>query len=73
MIRTIVLPTGSYSVGGSAELGSRLAMLMTSANDGMVVYTAAYDDATNKYTIKGTSPFRFVFTNPDKNYIAADS
>ena len=66
VIRTIVLPTGSYSVGGSADLGSRLAMLMTDANDGMVVYTATYDDATNKYTIKGTSPFRFVFTNPDK-------
>ena len=66
IIWTITLPTGSYSVGGSADLGSRLAALMTTTNNGLVVYTAAYDDATNKYTIKGTSPFRFVFTNPDK-------
>ena len=65
VIRTVILPTGSYSVGGSADLGSRLAALMTSL-DTTINYTASYDDATNKYTKKGTAPFRFVFTNPDK-------
>ena len=65
-INTVVMPTGSYTIGGSADLGARLATLMTTVGGGLVIYTAAYDDATNKYTIKGTAPFRFVFTNPDK-------
>ena len=65
-INTVVMPTGSYTIGGSADLGSRLAASMTTVGGGLVIYTAAYDDATNKYTIKGSAPFRFVFTNQDK-------
>lgn len=65
---TVVLPTGSYTIGGSSDIGTRLATLMSGRG---ITFTSTYDNATNLYTIKGTAPFRFVFTNPNKDIYAA--
>ena len=69
LIYTIVMPTGSYTVGGSSDIGTRVATAMTDAMTGGKTITASYDTATNLYTFNGSSPFRFVFFDNTKKYI----
>ena len=67
LIHTIIMPTGSYTVGGSSDIGNRVATAMTDAST--LTITASYDTATNLYTFNGSSPFRFVFSDNTKKYI----
>ena len=56
---TVILPTGSYGVGGSNDIGEALVKLMNDTLGGG--FTSSYDEATNRYTFSGTTAFKFIW------------
>ena len=61
VIQTIVLPTGSYGIEGSNDIGQALVTLMNAAlptGD----FKSSYNDITNHYTFTSSAPFRFLWS-----------
>ena len=56
----IILPTGSYGIEGSNDIGQALVTLMNTNLPGRN-FTSTFDDVTNHYTFSSTVPFKFIW------------
>ena len=60
---TIVLPTGSYGIEGSNDIGQALVTLINAALPAGD-FKSSYNEITNHYTFTSSGPFRFLWPGP---------